>query len=104
MALRRACSYQATFKTPEDPSSYSAILITIQQNGENIINKSLGDNGLEIDEDVVVLNLNQEETALLTAGVPALIQIRCYLSEYNAPGSTAFAVDVGPALNDTILQ
>ena len=104
MALRRACSYQATFKTPEDPVNYSAILVTIQQSGENIINKSLEDLGLEIDEDVVVLNLNQEETALLTEGKPALIQIRCFKSEYNAPGSAVFAVDVGPALNDTILQ
>lgn len=104
MALRRACSYQATFQTPKAPANYLAILVTIQQDGVNIINKSLGDVGIEIDDDVVVLNLNQEETALLTAGVPALIQIRCYLSEYDAPGSKAFAVDVGPALNDTILQ
>lgn len=104
MALRRACSYQATFQTPEDPANYSAILVTIQQNGGNIINKSLEDDGLEISGDVVVLNLNQEETALLTAGTPALIQIRCFESEYNAPGSAVFAVDVGTALNDTILQ
>lgn len=103
MAIRRACSYQATFQTPEDPANYSAIIITIQQNGANIINKSLGDNGVSIDNDVVVLNLNQEETAQFIAGTPALIQIRCFASEYNAPGSACFGVDVGEALNDTIL-
>lgn len=102
MALRRACSYQATFKTPEDPSNYSAILVTMQQDGENLINKD--ENDLTIDGDVVVLNLDQDETKVFKAGKPALIQIRCYASQYNAPGSAVFAVDVGPALNDTTLS
>ena len=102
MALRRACSYQATFKTPEDPSNYSAILVTMQQEGVNLINKD--ENNLTIDGDVVILNLDQDETKLFKAGKPALIQIRCFESQYNAPGSAVFAVDVGPALNDTTLS
>lgn len=102
MALRRACSYQATFKTPEDPSNYSAILVTMRQDGVNLINKD--ENDLTIDGDVVVLNLDQDETKVFTAGRPALIQIRCYESQYNAPGSAVFAVDVGEALNDTTLS
>lgn len=101
--IRRACSYQATFQTPDAPENYSAIIITIQQNGANVINKTLNDAGMSIDNDVVVLNLNQEETAQLVAGTPALIQIRCYGSEYNAPGSAIFGVDIGDALNDVIL-
>lgn len=103
MAIRRACSYQAIFTTSEDPANYSAILITIQQNGQNIINKSLGDSGVTIDGDTVILKLTQEETAQFEAGTPALIQIRCYESEYNAPGSAVFGVEVGRALNDEIL-
>lgn len=103
MAIRRACSYKAIFTTAEDPANYSAILITIQQNGQNIINKSLGDAGVSIEEDTVVLELNQQETSQFVAGITALIQIRCYESEYNAPGSAVFGVEVGRALNDEIL-
>lgn len=101
MGIRRACSYKVTFHTPEAPPGYSAILITIQQDGANIINKTGSDSGVTVGDDIV-LELNQEETALLTAGT-ALIQIRCYASEYNAPGSKVWAVDVWPALNDSIL-
>lgn len=101
MALRRACSYQATFKTPEDPANYSAMLVTLHQNGQNLINKD--QTQLTIDGDYVILQLDQEETKLFTAGKPALIQIRCYESQYNAPGSAAFQIDVAPALNDVIL-
>lgn len=102
MALRRACSYQATFTTPEAPSAYSAILVTIQQKGVNIINKNKSD--LTLDSTSVTMKLTQQETAMLTAGIPALIQIRCYASTYDAPGSALFTVDVQPALNDQILS
>lgn len=101
MALRRACSYQATFKTPETPDNYGAILVTLRQDGVNLINKDQTE--LTIDGDYVILQLDQEETKLFTAGRPALIQIRCYESQYNAPGSAAFQIDVAPALNDEIL-
>lgn len=104
MAIRRACSYQAIFTTPEDPANYSAIIITIQQNGLNIINKSLGDDGVTLEGDTVVMKLTQQETAQFVAGTTALIQIRCFESAYNAPGSAVFGVEVGRALNDEILS
>lgn len=101
MGLRRACSYQATFQTPEDPADYSKILVTIQQNGMNLISKTEDD--LTIDGMTVILKLTQAETALFETPGPALIQIRCYESAYNAPGSAVFPVDVWPALDDQIL-
>lgn len=101
MGIRRACSYQATFQTPEPPSAYSDILVTVAQNGVNLINKYRSN--LTITENTVILELTQEETRLFAAEIPAQIQIRCYGSAYNAPGSAAYTVDVWPALNDTIL-
>lgn len=101
MGIRRACSYQATFQTPEAPANYSDILVTIQQNGVNMFNKYRAN--LEIGTETVTLQLTQEETAQLEAGTPAQIQIRCFGSTYNAPGSAAYSVDVWPALNDVIL-
>lgn len=101
MAMRRACSYQATIRTPQAPGDYSEMLLTIQQKGQNLINKTKDD--LTINETSVIVNLTQQETAQFVAGVPALLQLRCYASAYNAPGSAAWGVDVLPALNDEIL-
>ena len=101
MGLRRACSYQATFRTPEAPANYSAILVTLQQYGQNLISKTEDD--LIIGDTDVVLNLTQEETALFESPGVALMQIRCYESTYNAPGSAVFQVEVWPALDDQIL-
>lgn len=101
MAIRRACSYQATFQTPKAPSNYSDILVTVAQKGVNLINKPRY--LLDIGENTVRMSLTQEETLLFEAGVPAQIQIRCFAADYDAPGSAVWTVDVLPALNDMIL-
>ena len=101
MGIRRACSYSATIKTPKDPSSYSEILVTFQQNKINMITKHESD--LTISGDSIVVNLNQEETRQFNVGKPVLLQVRCYAAEYDAPGSAAWPLDVRPALDDTIL-
>ena len=101
MAIKRACSYQATIRTPKAPDTYSSILVTFQQDNENLIQKDLSE--LECDENYVIVNLTQEETALFTALIPAYLQIRCYAAEYDAPGSKIWPIDVYPALDDQIL-
>lgn len=101
MGIRRACSYVVGIKTPAPPSYYSSILVTVQQDGDNLISKNL--NSLESDDSRVYMKLNQEETRQFRAGVPAYLQVRCYSSEYHAPGSKCWRVDVWPALDDQIL-
>ena len=101
MGIRRACSYSATIKTPKDPSSYSEILVTFQQNKTNLISKHLED--LTVSGDSIVVKLNQTETKQFVAGKPAFLQIRCYAAEYDAPCSAAWPLDVRPALDDSIL-
>ena len=101
MGIRRACSYQANIKTPEAPSTYSAILVTFQQLQLNLIN--LDETELTLGEEMVTVKLNQEQTKLFQAGVPAFLQIRAYKSEFEAPGSKVWTLDVFPALNDEVL-
>lgn len=101
MGLRRACSYSATIKTPKAPNDYSEILITFQQNKVNLISKHKSD--ITVSGDSIVVNLNQEETKQFVSGKMALLQVRCYAAEYDAPGSAAWSIDVWPALDDTIL-
>ena len=71
MAFRRACSYQATIKTPVDPSTYSAIAVTFKQ-GETVVQKTLSD--LTLTATSVVVQLTQEETASFTAGKKAYMR------------------------------
>lgn len=104
MAIRRACSYSATIKTPEEPAEYSVIVATFSQDNNILINKSLGDSGVTINEDCVVVQLSQEETLLFRPGKVALFQIRCYKSTYEAPGSKVWAIDVYDSLNMEVLS
>lgn len=100
--IRRACSYEATIKTPVAPSNYSAILVTFQQNGENLINKQKPD--LELTDVAVIVKLTQDETKLFVSQKNAYMQIRCYASAYDAPGSAVWKIPVEPALNDEVLS
>jgi hypothetical protein len=101
MALRRACSYEATIKTPVAPSNYSAILVTFQQGGVNLVEKTLQD--LTLTATSIIVKLTQEETALFEAKKKAYLQVRCYASTYDAPGSAVWDIPVEAALNDEVL-
>lgn len=101
MAIRQACSYQATVKMPEAAANYSAILVTFAQEQQNLI--TLGADDLEIDGQDIIIKLDQSQTSLFAAGIPAFLQVRAYKSQYVAPGSPAWAIDVLPALDPRIL-
>ena len=101
MGLRVACSYKATFQLPEDPSNYTAILVTFSQRRQNLIN--LDKTQLQIDGQSVIAQLNQEQTNLFEANVPAFVQVRAYKSQYEAPGSHVWTIDVWPSLNQEVL-
>lgn len=101
MGIRRACSYTATIKTPLPPGQYSAIQVTISQNRKNLITKNQAE--LLVDSDNVILRLTQEETKQFAAGIPAFLQVRCFKSVYEAPGSKMWALEVYPVNNEEIL-
>ena len=101
MAMVRACSYVAEIETPEAPSGYSAIQVTVMQ-GSTTITKTKSQ--LTLTENSIMLKLDQSETKQFTCGQNAYIQVRCYKSQYDAPGSEVFMVQVHPALNDEVLS
>jgi len=99
--FRRACSQQITIRTPNPPDSYTEMLLVISQDEQNLIVKDMSE--LETDEYCVIVNLTQEETKRFVAAVPAYLQLRCYSSPYDAPGSAEWPLEVWPALDDRIL-
>ena len=101
MAIIRCCSYEVGIKTPVDPSTYSKILVTFSQNGRQVIVKNKTD--LTLLSDSVKVKLTQEETALFKAPGDALLQLRAYTSQYNAPGSKMWPIPVYPTNNEEIL-
>ena len=102
MGIRRACTYTAVFTLPKAASTYSKILVTIQQNKQNLVSKAKS--ALTVSGSTVTLNLTQAETAQFVAGDPAWLQVRCYASATDAPGSRCWMLDVWPALDDQILS
>lgn len=100
----RACSYEATIKTPKVPSTYSKILVSFMQNGTLLINKDESSLTIDDDEMSVTVQLTQNETKLFDPSTFAMMQIRCYASAYDAPGSCLFGIKVCPALNDEVLS
>ena len=98
----RACSYKASIKLPAAASTYSKIRVTFAQNGVNLVTKNKTD--LTIENDTVTVKLNQTDTKLFDPTFIALMQIRCYGSAYDAPGSVVFGIKVCPALDDEVLS
>lgn len=101
MAIIRCCSYTAGIKTPINPAEYSKILVTFSQDKKKIVVKGKAE--LTLQEDAVKVQLTQEETALFSAPGTALLQLRAYKSEYDAPGSRMWAIPVYPTNNEEIL-
>lgn len=100
MPIVPTSTYSATIQTPLAADNYSAILVTISQ-GRTTVSKTLDD--LTIDNGLVVVQLTQEETEDFTPGLPALMQIKCYRTETDAPGSAIWSIPVTPVLNEEVL-
>ncbi len=99
--FRRACSHQITVQTPKPPDTYSDMLAVIAQDEENLFIKDLSQ--LETTDTCVIINMNQQDTKKFKAGIPAYFQLRCYASEYDAPGTAEFQLEVWPVLDARIL-
>ena len=99
--IKRACTFPVTIVTPKPPSTYSEMLLTFQQKQRNIITKTETD--MMTSDTSIYVVLAQEETALLTEGIPCLMQLRCYSTNTDAPGSAIWELEVMDALDDRIL-
>ena len=111
MAIKRACTYSASIRMPEDPSNYDQILVTFSQDQEIIVEKRNSD--LVLSSQAINFTLSQEETRLFRPSVkspmgnrissPAYIQVRAFKSASAAPGSDCWKVDVYDSLSDEVL-
>lgn len=110
----RATTPRHIFYFESDPSEYSRILITYQQNGETILEKTQNDLTIEettapCDETKIVyaawLRLTQEETKLFDAdtGNQVVVQVRVLTTSNEALASEKKYFKVHDVLNDEVL-
>lgn len=92
MPIIQACSYTASIQTPLPAENYSAIRVTFAQGEQVLIVKDMSE--LSIQDGLVIVQLSQEDTLSFIAGTPALMQIHCYRSKYDAPGSACWSIPV----------
>lgn len=101
MPIIKGASFAATIQTPLPAESYSALRVTFAQGGQVIAAKDK--TALLLQNGLVIAQLSQEETLGFMAGAPALMQIRCYRSEYDAPGSCCWPIPVLPSNEEEVL-
>ena len=111
--IRRACSYAATITTPEAPTEYSEIRATFAQDQQIVYNFTLNDDEMRMEEDGVIVMLAQEQTAAFKPsagspmgrqlGGPVYLQLRCYKSRYEAPGSKTWEIPVFDSENTEVM-
>lgn len=109
--IRRACTYGAAIATPENPSSYEAIVVTFAQDQEIVVEKTKDE--LTLSDEGVLVELTQEETKRFLPstkspmgerqGGKVYMQIRAYSSVSDAPGSDCWLIDVFDSLNTEVL-
>ena len=101
MPIVKGASYSATIQTPLPPENYSAMRVTFAQGGQVLAAKDKPD--LLLQNGLVIVQLSQENTLGFMAGAPALMQIRCYRSEYDAPGSACWPIPVQASNEEEVL-
>lgn len=113
MSIRRACSYAATITTPEAPAGYTKIIASFAQDQQIVHSFELGDDGIVVNANDVTVRLTQAETKAFKpsagspmgreTGGPVYLQIRCYKSTYEAPGSKTWAIEVYDSEEEEVL-
>jgi len=91
------------FKFPEDPSTYSKIIVTYVQGGKVVLEKKQNDMTFNSAEKTAQYKLTQSETKSFTPGKPVSVQARVLTSQSDAMASSEFILNVADVLNEDIL-
>lgn len=110
--MKRACSYNVAVATSVDARTYSKILVTFAQDQEILITKTEAD--FDVQEAGFTVQLSQEETLQFRPslksvmgrriGSPVYMQVRAYRTNYDAPGSDNYEIDVIDSHSEEVLR
>lgn len=98
--MRRGTSPTLTFTTPYTQDEVTSGYITFSQRGAIVIDVSLNDPSVTINDNSISVTLTQEQTLALTTVDVCKIQIRALLTGGKAVASTIVQDAVCPILKD----
>lgn len=111
MEIIRACNFNTELNIPDNPTSYSKIVVTFAQDQEIILQKQMGE--LTLRENSVVVSLSQDETKLFRpsqkspmgarTGSAVYMQLRA-LKNNGVIGTECQKITVYDSLDDTTLS
>lgn len=110
MEMTRACTFNAEIEIPDNPVSYSQIVVTFAQNQEIVLQKQMSE--LTLSETSVIVSLSQDETKQFMptqespmgarVGGAVYMQLRA-LNSNGVIGSKCQKISVFDSLDDTTL-
>lgn len=92
-----------TFDIGMDPHQFVALFVTFEQGNRPVLEKALGDSGLRLEEESVVLTLTQQETLKMRHNMPCEVQIRARDAAGNALASNIITVTVSEILKEGVI-
>lgn len=74
--LTRVTTPTHTFTLPSTMGTLTDFYVTYQQNGRIILEKRMGDEGVDLTGRVITVNLTQEDTAKFSDNVKAVVKVK----------------------------
>lgn len=99
--MRRATTPTHSFTLPFDSSMVSRFLLTYQQRGQTVLEKTEDD--MTVEGNTWSVKLTQEETKLFSPALDVTAQIRILTPGEDALASDTMKLRVKPVLNDEVL-
>lgn len=98
--MYRATTPTHTFNVPFETEFIDALIITYQQKGKTIVEKTKDD--VTFDEKKIIVTLTQEETNMFDKGDTAKVQLRVKIAD-RVQASNIITLRVNNVLNDEVM-
>lgn len=98
--MRRGTTPTLTFTTPYAAAMIQSGYLTFNQRGETVLDVSLDDPSVTIEDEAISIELTQEQTLAFTSAAPAQAQIRAMLTSNKAVGSNIVQIPICAILKD----
>ena len=100
--MYRGTTPSLIFNLPIDPTTLTQAWITISQNNNVVINKTLAE--CQIQDTSIICSLSQQDTLLLQKRIDAQVQLRVLTEGGDALASPIYSVKVQDILKDGVIE
>lgn len=101
--MRRGTTPTLTFTTPYEASLIDGGFLTFRQGKRTVLDISLTDQAVTIEDEAISVTLTQEQTLLFSSEKFAQAQIRASLSSGKAVASNIVQIPIGAILKNGVI-